>query len=166
MSLNLKSTARGAALGFGIAALTLSGVANGQVLQTAGTAPVNSPVKVDPVTCETIGSFFTLEITRYGDKLSLPFAEAFNSFFDNGCVGVVNGKSVVIPIIEPHDAISARKLLDWGDAGKARVDLKATGLTFDYSKYKPPVASGAPARPAANANAKRSSLPGPDIAKN
>jgi hypothetical protein len=39
MALNLKSTARGAALGFGIAALTFSGVANGQVLETAGAAP-------------------------------------------------------------------------------------------------------------------------------
>jgi hypothetical protein len=166
MSLNLKSTARGAALGFGIAALTLSGVANGQVLQTAGTAPISSPVKVDPVTCATIGTFFTREITKYGDKLSLPFAEAFYGYFKSGCVGVVDGKSVVIPIIEPHDDISARKLLDWGDATRAKVDLKATGLTFDYTNYKPPVSTGAPVRPAANANAKRSSLAAPNLAKN
>jgi hypothetical protein len=163
MSLNLKSTARGAALGFGIAALTLSGVASGQVLQTAGTAPVNSPVKIDPVTCATIGTFFTREITKYGDDLSLPFAEAFYGYFKSGCIGMVDGKPLAIPIINPQDAISARKLLDWGDAGKASVDLKATGLIFDYTNYKPPVAAGGPARPPVNG--KRSSLTGPELAK-
>jgi hypothetical protein len=167
MSLNLKSTARGAALGFGIAALTLSGVANGQVLQTAGTAPISSPVKVDPVTCATIGKMFTLQITKHGDDLSLPFAEAFNSYFESGCVGVVNGKPLVIPITTIQDDISARILLDWGDAGKTPVDLKATGLTFDYTNYdktyRPRAATGAPTRPAAKG--KSSSLAGPELAK-
>lgn len=165
MSLNLKSTARGAALAFGIAALTFSGVANGQVLQAAGTA---APATIDPITCATVGSFFTREIKKYGDDLSLPFAEAFYGYFKGGCVGTVNGKPVVIPINTVQDAISARKLLEWGDAGKTPVDLKATGLTFDYTiydkTYKPPAAAATPARPPVNG--KRSSLAPAAVAKN
>jgi hypothetical protein len=88
MALNLKSTARGAALGFGIAALTFSG-ASGQVLQTAGTAP--QAVAATPVVgasdlqkhCDNIKGVFILARDAVG--FTKPYEEQLRTFFKSKC---------------------------------------------------------------------------------
>jgi hypothetical protein len=84
MALNLKSTARGAALGFGIAALTFSGVASGQVIHTAGAAPgAATQARNYEKHCEDIRMVF--DVAKFkGDYKTRAY-----SWLDGGCKGEI-----------------------------------------------------------------------------